>query len=134
MNDTNKTNDAPPTLAERMAQWTALRDWARELLDQHKGKEIQEAAMQLAASQICEVLRTFNVKDLADKVNGGDPDDYARLILSLWRLTDGGLKYEKYRAEVAETKAKLEQSLKASESSGMTPEQLAEFRRLLDQL
>ena len=90
--------------------------------------------MQLAASQICEVLRHFDVEDLTKKIKKGDPDDYARLILSLWRLTDGGLKYEKYRAEVAETKAKLEQTLKASEPSGMTPEQMAEFRQLLDQL
>jgi hypothetical protein len=133
MNDTNNTKP-PLTVSERMTQWITLRDWARELLDQHKGKEIQEAAMQLAASQICEVLKNFDVEELTKKIKKGNPDDYARLILSLWRLTDGGLKYEKYRAEVAETKAKLEQSLKASESSGMTPEQLAEFRRLLDQL
>src|SRR5207249_6381370 len=84
---------------QRLADMKVNREFALELAKANKGKALEEAALQVAAAQIYEVLMNFDATTLKEKL-AGDPVNYTRLIHALAKLSDGGLKYERYRAEV----------------------------------
>ena len=113
---------------------TRAAKWAKQLLQDHPGTETYEAGIQLAAAQICEVLREFDLQAFKEKFKDADPAEYVKLLTCLLHLSDGKLKHEKYRTEVAERKAEREQALEDSKPAGMTPEQMAEFKRALREL
>jgi hypothetical protein len=72
------------------------------------------------------VLLEFDTKVLKEQLNG-DAEGYAKLVHVMARLSEGGLKYEKYRAEVAEGKARILKELEMGRKEGMTK---ARFRRI----
>ena len=106
---------------DRLENMRAAREFALDVLRDHQDTTISEATLQLAASQIYEVITEFDPKTLKKQLRG-DPENYARLVNTLFRLTDSGLKYERYRAEVAQRKANIEKELALSEPGGITPE------------
>ena len=98
-------------------------DAALRIVKENKGKAVQEAGLQIAATHIYELLSTFNPSTLKQKLRG-NPENYARIVNVLARISDGGLKFERYRAEVAERKAKIELAIKRAREGGITPETL----------
>ena len=116
---------------ERLADLDRLREMAKQVTGSSEASAIQEAGLQIAAGHIYELLCWFNPKAFQKKVKG-NLADYARVIGMLVRLSDGGLKYERYRAEVAERKATIQKELSAaSEQGGVTPEFLEFMEREL---
>jgi hypothetical protein len=107
---------------ERLAELGRLRELAKQVTGSSDGATIQEVGLQIAAGHIYEMLCWFNPRTFKKKVQG-NLADYARVVTMLVRLSDGGLKYERYRTEVAERKAKMQKELsKVTQGGGVTPE------------
>jgi hypothetical protein len=116
---------------DRLEDMRIRREFALEVVRENKGSEIHEAGLQVAASQIYELLSDFDVNTLKEKL-AGDPENYARIVNAIAKLSDGGLKYERYRAEVAAAKARIEAELKqGSREGGLTPEARERIEREL---
>jgi hypothetical protein len=105
---------------QRLEEMQLKREFALQMVRENSGTAVQEAGLQLAAVQIYELLMDLNPKSLKKKLTG-DPANYMRLVTVLTRLSDGGLKYERYRAEVAERKARIEAELTRAEGKGISP-------------
>jgi hypothetical protein len=111
---------------ERLEGLDRLREMAKQVPGSSGGNLIQEAGLRMAADQIYEMLCWFNPKVFKKKVQE-NLADYARVIAMLVRLSEGGLKYERYRAEVAERKASMEQELTAAAKTGGVSPEFLEF-------
>jgi hypothetical protein len=108
---------------ERLADMAAKREFALEIVKANQGSKIHEASLQLAASQIYDVITDFDPSTLKAALTG-DPENYARLVNALSKLSEGGLKYERYRQEVEDRKQKALAEIGRAKSGGITPETL----------
>jgi Bacteriophage Mu, Gp27 len=117
---------------ERLAEMQLIREFAQEIVRENKGKEVQEAAIEIATSQIYQMLMDFDPVILRQRL-GRNPADYMRMLMALARLSDGGLKYERYRAEVQEKKEKMHEVLK-SEEGGLSDETIAKLEEILERM
>jgi len=125
------------------AAWLRERQWLEQMRSMSEfvaqaGREnedgaAQQAWLQLAAAQLYELLSTFDPRSLRAKLKG-DPAVYARLVTALAKLGDGELKYARYRAEVAECKARLQAGLAQAKGGGVPDEAFAEFEAALKKL
>ncbi|EEF62087.1 phage protein Gp27 family protein [Pedosphaera parvula] len=100
---------------ERLTEMRAQRDFAFELAAQHVGGSVQEAGLRLAASQLFEVFCDFDVRTLKNMV-AQKPERYAVLLNVFERLSKGSIDIEKYKANVAEQKKKIEAELGRAKS------------------
>ena len=116
---------------ERLIHMRLIREFAQEVVRENQGKEVQEAAIEIATSQIYEMLTEFDPKTLRERLKRGNPVDYTRMLTALARMSDGGLKYERYRAEVEEKKRKMRQLLNESKGEGLTEETIAQIEETL---
>lgn len=107
---------------ERLEEMRAQRDFAFELASQHVGGSVQEAGLRLAASQLFEVFCDFDVRTLK-KMVAQKPERYAVLLNVFERLSKGSLDIEKYKANVAEQKKKIEAELNHAKSDGAFTEE-----------
>jgi hypothetical protein len=107
---------------KQLAELEHIRDLARAVLASGDGAVIQEASLQIVAARLYELLNWFNPKTFKKKAHQ-NLADYARLVNALIKLSDSGLKYERYRAQVAEHKAEMEKALAAeNQTPGLSPE------------
>ena len=104
---------------ERSSQGERMMASALKVVKEKQGTLIQEAGLQLAASQIYQVLMDFDPKVLNKGLNRNG-EGYARLVHVMARLTEGELKYERYRAEVAERKERILKELQEAKEGGLT--------------
>jgi Protein of unknown function (DUF3486) len=107
---------------ERLEEMRAQRDFAFELASQNAGGSVQEAGLRLAASQLFEVFCDFDVRTLKNMV-AEKPERYAVLLNVFERLSKGSLDIEKYKANVAEQKKKIEAELGQAKSDGAFTEE-----------
>ena len=105
----------------RLEDMRAKREFALDIVRENAGGQVQEASIQIAASQIYQILMDYDVRALKKRLKS-DPENYARVINALSKLTEGGLKFDRYRAEVALRKANIEKEMARSEPGGITPE------------
>ncbi len=117
----------------RLEEMRAIREFALRVVREHDGSTIQQASQLIAASQIYQLLSEFKADSLKAALKG-DPAQYARLINVLVRLGDGGLKFERYKAEVARQKYKIQEQLNAAKPGGLTDEAIAEIEKSLNLL
>lgn len=116
---------------ERLENLERVRELARQVNASGDGAVIQEASLQIVAARIYELLAWFNPKAFRKKVHN-NLTEYARLVNVLVKLGDGGLKYERYRAQVADRKAEMERTLeRENQCSGLSPEGRAIIEREL---
>jgi hypothetical protein len=106
---------------ERTEQGERMMASALKVVKEKQGTLIQEAGLQLAASQIYQVLMDFDPKVLKKGLNRNG-EGYARLVQMMARLSEGELKYERYRAEVATRKEKLLKDIEEGKKGGATLE------------
>ena len=128
--DPAKGTARPRSKQERLELMRAAREFVLEALREEDKGSIPEAGLLLAASQLYELLTDLDPRGLAAKVEQ-DPACYVRLIGVLARLSESGLKYERYRAEVAEHKAALAQHLAGAKKGVLTKEAIAEMEEAL---
>jgi hypothetical protein len=67
-------------------------DFATDVIAEHKGSEVHQANLHVAATQLIEDLMAKGEKVLAEK-----PEEYVTLINSVARLSREALNYQKYR-------------------------------------
>src|SRR5439155_1562623 len=84
----------------RLEDMRDKREFALDIVRENAGGELQEASIQIAASQIYQILMDYDLRALKKSLKC-DPENYARVINALSKLSDGGLKFDRYRAEVA---------------------------------
>lgn len=112
-NDQNITNwfqgGHQDWLAEqkRLEDMRFKREMAMDIVRQNEGGKIQEAAMQIAASQLYEVISEFDIQSLKDLLHD-EPENFAQVVNSLAKLSKSALDYEKYRDAVVSAKTELQ--------------------------
>jgi hypothetical protein len=104
---------------------------AEKLLEVLDGPTFHQAGAGMAASHLFELLQQFKTARLK-KLLDTNPEIYTRFVNTLSRLSDGQLKYENYKREVEEHKARLEQELANVKTQvGLTTQTLLSIEREL---
>lgn len=85
-----------------------------------------QATQQLASLQICEAVADVGA-DILKEALAANPMNYFRMLNSFSRLTNGGLKCERFVVEAAERKADTEKAAKPGKK-GMTDGSVTEMR------
>ena len=104
---------------QRRADMQRTRDLALQIV-REGGAEIHEAASQIAASQLYELLDEFDLDRVKARLSD-DPKLYTDLIRALASLTKGGVEFARFRAHVNEQKNRIEEVVKKG-TGGITPE------------
>lgn len=95
---------------------------------------VHEAGIHLAAKQMFEALTELGPQSIRDAL-AGDQDNYTRIANALARLGEGSLRYARYRAQVADSKAIIEKELQAAQQTGgLSPESAAKMQRALNMM
>jgi hypothetical protein len=116
---------------ERFEDMRFKREFALELVKENEGSVVHEAGLQVAASQIYELLTDFDVESLKTALKS-DPENYSRLVNAMSKLSDSGLKYQRYKAEVKAAREKIERELTAGKEGGLTPEAIGKIQEALN--
>lgn len=113
---------------DRLDDMASKREFALQIVRANEGSTIHEAALQVAASQLYEVITEFNLDNIKQQL-AEKPKLYADLVGSLGKLSHAGLEYAKYRDHVVEQKRKITQltSAAAKAPGGLTPETLKQI-------
>ncbi len=102
---------------ERFEDMKFKREFALQLVKENEGSVVHEAGLQVAASQIYELLTDFDVETLKASLKG-DPENYSRIVNAMSKLSETGLKYDRYKAEVAAVKARIAKEIEAGKGKG----------------
>lgn len=86
---------------QRLRDMQTKREFALRIVQENEGGKIHEAGLNLAASQIFELLQDFDVQTLKEQL-ADDPENYSKLVSALARISKEALGFEKYRAAVKE--------------------------------
>lgn|SRR3990167_1907362 len=92
---------------ERLQDMRAKREFAFEIVKANEGGKIHEAGLNLAASQIFEMLQDFDATEFKELLQT-DPENYARIVGALAKISKEALNFEKYRAAVVNAKEELQ--------------------------
>jgi Protein of unknown function (DUF3486) len=92
---------------QRLDDMRFKREMALEIVRQNEGGKIQEAALQIASSQLYEVISEFDIQSLKEML-AEQPEEFANLVNSLAKLSKSALDYEKYRDAVVSAKTELQ--------------------------
>jgi len=102
---------------QRLDDMKFKREMALEIVRQNEGSKIHEAALQLASSQLYEVISEFDLASLKDLLHE-KPENFADLVNSLAKLSKGALEIEKFKEHVAESKRRIEAVIKEGRTDG----------------
>ena len=119
---------------ERLDDMRIKREFAMDVVKQNEGGKIHEAGLNLAASQIFEVLQDFDIAALKERL-AEDPENFIGVVRALSGITKEAREFEKYREFVAERKREIEAAIADGTSKGgITRETLAKIRNELNLL
>ena len=107
----------------RLEEMAFKREFALEIVRQNEGSKLGEAAIQLASTQLYDVISEFNISSLKGLLEE-KPENYANVVNALAKLSKGALDIEKYRDLVREQKRKIEEAVAGARKGGLTPETL----------
>jgi hypothetical protein len=115
----------------RLIEMQSRREFAERLVKDNDGTKVHEAALQIATSQIYEVLSEYNLDNLHTLLEV-EPENYSKLVNGLARLSKGALDIQKYQEQVAERKRAIEAALKTrDDKGGLAPETIERIEREL---
>jgi hypothetical protein len=98
------------------------REFALRISQENAGQSIQEISVELASLRIYELLMALDPEQVIAQLQD-DPQNYVRIVTALTHLSEAGLKYERYRAEIAERKENLRKVIdSAYRDSGLSAE------------
>jgi hypothetical protein len=118
---------------ERLADLQAKREFAFEIVKQNEGSKIHEASLQLAASQLYEVISDYDLTSLKELL-ADKPANYAKVVNALAKLSSSALDIEKYREQVKAQKDKISAEISKAKNAGLTPETLTKIEDALNLL
>ena len=117
---------------KRLEEMDVRRECVLKIAEDNSKESIHEASMRVAASQLYDVFSHFDIKSLKRMLKR-KPEHYASLLAALMRLSKGCLDIEKFKANVAEQKRKIEAQLGATKSGGgLTAEGIGAIREALN--
>ena len=117
---------------ERLEEMTFRNECALDFAKKHGEDKTHEMGLRLAVSQIYDVLSDFDIETLKQMLNE-QPERYTALLSVLMRLSKGFLDIERFKANVAEQKRKIEAELGAAKSGGgLTAEGISAIREALN--
>lgn len=94
---------------------------------------VHQSTIHLVATQLQEALTKLNTKSIRESLED-DPRNFAKLVNAIARLSEGGLRFERYHAEVAEKKAELSKHINAGKKNGFTPDVIAKMEHALSMM
>lgn len=100
---------------QRLDDMRAKREFALRIVSENEGGKIHEAGLNLAASQIFELLQDFDVTAMKEKM-ADDPENFSKVVSALARISKEALGFEKYRDAVVNAKVEI-QKLRDPKSS-----------------
>lgn len=115
---------------ERLEEMKFKREFAWEMAKQNEGSKVAEATVQLAMSQIYDVLNDFDTAALKE-AHAMNPKLYVKLLNPLAKLSREVLDYEKFRTEV---KSKMAEIKDEAKKGGLTPQTIERIERELNLL
>jgi len=111
----------------RLEDMRIKREFALDVVRENEGSRIHEAAVQIAASQIYEVITDLDPETIREKLKES-PEQYSRLINALAKLSDQGLRYQRYKDEV---KKALDETMGKSAAGVLTKEDIVALQERL---
>ncbi len=99
----------------------------------NKTMVVHQASIHLVATQLKDALTQFNSKSILEALESA-PENYPKLVNAIARLSEGGLRFERYHAEVAERKARIRAQLEDAQRGGLTKEHLTNIEKDLNLL
>lgn len=94
------------------------------------GQDVHEEGLRLAGQQLLELLKSQSLESLKEPFN--EAELYAKLIGLIARVSDGGLKYEKFRFDQAERIQRVQKKLEdCKKRGGLSRESLEIIEREL---
>lgn len=116
---------------ERIEDMAAKREFAQDIVKSGEGAAIQEASLNIAASQLFELLTDVDLTGLKDKLRD-KPEIYPEVIRSLAPIAKAALDIEKFRDNVRQRKEAIARELGAAKKSGgITKETIEKIEREL---
>jgi len=110
------------------------REAAMDFVKQTQGSDLQEAALQLAASHAYEIFLEVDPKDVAARFKE-NPELIAPLVNATARGFGESLKFQRYRDDVQRRKETIQRELdQAKGKGGITPETLHRIEQELNLL
>ena len=107
------------------------REFALEVVKQNEGSQLHAASLQLATSQLYEVISEFDTDGLKARL-AENPAEFNDVVKSLAALSKGALELEKFQEHVRTQKEAIARELKqANESGGISPETRERIEREL---
>jgi hypothetical protein len=97
----------------------------------NKAMVVHQASLHLVATQLKEALTDLNTESIREALQG-DPENFTRIVNALARLSEGGLRFERYHAELADKKAELAKYIAAGKKNGFTPDVIAKMEHALN--
>jgi hypothetical protein len=97
----------------------------------NKTMVVHQSTIHLVATQLQEALAKLNTQSIHDSLES-DPGNFAKLVNAIARLSEGGLRFERYHAELADKKAELAKHIAAGKKNGFTPEVIAKMEHTLN--
>ena len=94
------------------------------------GSKIHEATLQLAATNISEMVRQLDISDFKELLRD-DPAQLIPFLNALARISDAEIRCERHLLEVAERVARLEKDPATTKPAGLSEEARAEMERKL---
>jgi len=99
----------------------------------NKSMVVHQSTIHLVATQLQEALAKLNTQSIRDSLED-DPGNFAKLVNAIARLSEGGLRFERYHAEVEERKARIRAQLEDAQRGGLTKEHLTSIEKDLNLL
>ena len=107
------------------------REFALEVVKQNEGSQLHAASLQLATSQLYEVISEFDTEGLKARL-AENPAEFNDVVKSLAALSKGSLELEKFQEHVRTQKEAIARELKqANDSGGISPETMTRIEREL---
>jgi hypothetical protein len=100
---------------QRAALARSKHEFASDLASPKDGTKINQATIQIAAANLCELLLTLDPSALRESLES-DPDKYTRLLNAIVRLADGEIRCEQHQAD----QARLAREKTPSDQGGIT--------------
>jgi len=107
------------------------REFALEVVKQNEGSQLHAASLQLATSQLYEVISEFDTEGLKARL-AENPAEFNDVVKSLAALSKGALELEKFQEHVRTQKEAIARELKqANDTGGITPDTMQRIEREL---
>jgi hypothetical protein len=99
-------------------------DFATNVLDDSDSPKIREASLIVAVKQMYDLIKTFEPADFKQQL-AEDPAAYSRILNSLAKLAEVGLRYDRERGQSSRTDKR--EANRSKKAAGLTEDMLRQY-------